>query len=80
VAYVGFCLVYVQKTLWGIKPVQLLPLAAGLIAIYRFLYYSAGCDSLRPVLTFFAGLLDSVLCCGHGLTLPFWFAPWRIRG
>jgi hypothetical protein len=37
VAYTGFCLVYVQETLWGIKPASLLLPAAFLLAMYRFL-------------------------------------------
>jgi hypothetical protein len=74
VAYTGFCLVYVQETLWGIKPAPLLLPVAFLLVMYRFLYHSAGCDSPRPVPTFFTGLLDCVLCCGPGLTLPLWFA------
>jgi len=74
VAYTGFCLVYVQETLWGIKPALLLLLAAVLLAMYRFLSHSAGYDSPRPVLTSFASLLDCVLRCGPGLTLPLWFA------
>jgi hypothetical protein len=37
VAYTGFCLVYVQETLWGTKPAPLLLLAAFLLAMYRFL-------------------------------------------
>jgi hypothetical protein len=36
-AYTGFCLVYVQETLWGIKPVPLLLSAVFLLAMYRFL-------------------------------------------
>jgi hypothetical protein len=36
-AYTGFCLVYVQETLWGIKPAPLLLSAAFLLAMYRFL-------------------------------------------
>jgi hypothetical protein len=37
VAYTGFCLVYVQETLWGIKPIPLLLPTANLLAMYRFL-------------------------------------------
>jgi hypothetical protein len=36
-AYTGFCLVHVQETIWGIKPVPLLLPAAFLLAMYRFL-------------------------------------------
>jgi len=74
-AYTGFCLVYVQETLWGIKPAQLLLPAAFLFAMYRFLCPSAGYNFLRSVLIFFASLPVSVLCCGPGLTFPLWFAP-----
>jgi hypothetical protein len=75
VAYTGFCLVYVQEALRGIKPTPLLLPAAFLFDMYWLLYHSAGCDSPRPVPTFFTGLLDCVLRYGPGLTLPLWFAP-----
>jgi len=71
VAYTGFCLVYVQETLWGIKPAQLLLLAAILLAMYRFLHHSGGYNLPRPVPTFFVCLRDSAHSCGPGLTLPF---------
>jgi hypothetical protein len=74
-AYTRFCLVYVQETLWGIKPAQLLLLAAVLLAMYRFLHHSGGYNLPRPVPTLFVGLRDSVYRCGPGLTLPLWFAP-----
>jgi hypothetical protein len=37
VAYTGFCLIYVQETLWGIKPTPLLLPTTYLLAMYRFL-------------------------------------------